>query len=134
MLRSKNQGGTSGYGVPWTAAFNQSRSRKKFLSKGLKTVGHSCLEKPLENSGAGNFAKWFRTLGGLRGWTQIWVHSMWNLNFPLNGEASLSMMSTGISYAALSGKIRYKVGPLTVVNGVSYNSAYRGEITSVTPF
>ena len=26
------------------------------------------------------------------------------LKFPLNGEASLSMMSTGISYAALSGE------------------------------
>eukprot|EP00434_Breviolum_minutum_P044457 symbB.v1.2.039710.t1/scaffold6726.1/size15933/1 len=30
VLHSKKRGSTSGYGVPWTAPFNHSRSRKKW--------------------------------------------------------------------------------------------------------
>ena len=41
------------------------------------------------------------------------------LKLPLNGEASLSMMSTGISYAALSGENTVQGGsPTSYKNGV----------------
>lgn len=145
VLHSKKRGSTSGYGVPWTAPFNHSRSRKKFLSaifesavwaRGLKTVrdfffGEAFWRIPERGiSDTHTVAKWFCMVGGGGGpafestlcGSWIWMLKNYDLmilprcwSFPSTVRQASRWCPQEFRTLHSAGKTRYKVGPLPVI-------------------